>query len=138
MVYSDIRNDPGTERLDVWFSRWEKAIRFAPCRYDLPGGAVGRRFVYLSSQEVKLVGDQKEHSEQMVVFRMLMLQKEPLINKNADIRWLLTKRMDMWENCDIDVSMSEAIRCNESSKIKRRMPQSKNKSMNIRPKSFTD
>ena len=51
---------------------------------------------------------------------MLMLQKEPLINKNADIRWLLTKRMDMWENCDIDVSMSEAIRCNKSSKIKRR------------------
>ena len=109
-VYNDkIRNDPGTERLDVWFSRWEKAVRFLPRRYDLPGGAVGRRFVDLLSQEVKLVVDQKEHSERMVVFQMLMLQKEPLIKKSADIRRLLTKRMDMWENCDFDMLMSEAI-----------------------------
>ena len=48
-----------------------------------------------------------------------MLQKEPNIKKSTDIhvRWLLTKRMDMWENCDCDMLMSESIRCNKSSKI---------------------
>ena len=58
----------------------------------------------------------------MVLFQMLMFQKEPLIKKSADIRRLLMKTMDMWENCDNDVLMSEAIQWNESSKIKRRNP----------------
>ena len=82
---------------------------FAPRRYDLACGAAGMRFVDLLSQEVKLVADKQEHSEQMVLFKMLMLQKELLIKKSADIRRLMTKRMDMWENCNNEVLMNEAI-----------------------------
>ena len=114
-VYDDcLLNGPGVERADLWFGRWQKAVRLAPRRYDLPGGAVGRRFVDLLMREVGLVADLKEQSERLIVFQAVVLQKEPLMKKSADVRRLLTRRMDLWEGDEFEILMSEAIRGNKS------------------------
>ena len=89
-------------------------VRLQPRRYDLPGGSVGRRFVDILAREVTCVATQKENSEQLVVFQVLMLQREPRTTKGADVRRLLTKRMDLWENCAFDTLVQEALRCSES------------------------
>ena len=43
-----------------------------------------------------------------------MLQRERRTTKGADVRRLLTKRMDLWENCAFDTLVQEALRCSES------------------------
>ena len=113
-VYDDcLLNGPGVERADLWFGRWQKAVRLAPRRYDLPDGAVGRRFVDLLVREVGLVADLKEQSERLIVFQAVVLQKEPL-TKSADVQRLLDRRMDRWEGDEFEILMSEAIRGNKS------------------------
>jgi len=42
----------GGNRNDVWDARWLKAVHLKCQQYDLPGGAVGREFVSLLSEEV--------------------------------------------------------------------------------------
>ena len=46
-------------------------------------------------------------------FQVLMLQST---TKGADLRRLLTKRMDLWENCAFDTLVQKALRCSESLK----------------------
>ena len=91
--------------------RWEKAVRLPFCRYDLPGGNVGRRFVDVLMSEVGLVAAQKEFSERMVVFQFVVLQRDARVKKTADIWHLILKWLELWECGRFDTLFSEAVRC---------------------------
>ncbi len=109
-------NGPGDNRNgeDPWFNRWEKVIRLPFRRYDLPGGNVGRKFIDSLSKEVELVADQKGCSERMIVFQVIILQKEILVKKTADIRRVIQRRLQLWDEGQFDVLMQEAMRCSET------------------------
>ena len=91
-----------------------KAVGRPVRRYDLPGGNVGRKFVDVLTAEVGLVAAQKEFSERLVVFQFVVLQREARVTKTADIRHLVSKRLDLWESGRFDVLFSEAVRCSET------------------------
>ena len=89
-------NEPGSARSDSWYGRWEKAVRLPFHRYDLPGSNVGRRFVDVLMSEVGLVAAKKEFSEHLVVFQFVVLQRDAKVTKTADIRRLISKRLELW------------------------------------------
>ena len=66
--------------------------------YDLSGGAAGRRYVDMLSEEVSHVAAGNYSSDGLVVFSSLMLQKDRMIRKGVDIRRVLEQQMKMWKN----------------------------------------
>ena len=57
----------------------------------------------LASSEVK--------SERVIVFTVVMLQRDAMVKKGTDVRRLLKRRMDAWRAGQIDELMFEAERC---------------------------
>ena len=91
-VYGDrMLNGAGCVRSDCWFRWWERVVRLPFRRYDLPGGNVGRRFVDILTKEVELVASLKECSERLIVFQFVILQRESLVTKTADVRRMISK-----------------------------------------------
>ena len=115
-VYGDrMLNGPGRRvRTDCWFQWWERAVRLPFRRYDLPGGNIGRRFVDILTKEVELLASLKECSERLVVFQFVILQKEVLVTKTADVRRLISKRLEMWAEGSYGALFSEAVRASQS------------------------
>ena len=51
----------------------------------VPGGSVGRKFVDLLAKEIELVADCKHVSERLIVFQVVLLQRDAAIRKSADV-----------------------------------------------------
>ena len=114
-VYGDrMLNGAGCVRSDCWFWWWERVVRLPFRRYDLPGGNVGRRFVDILTKEVELVASLKECSERLIVFQFVILQRESLVTKTADVRRMISKRLEMWAEGRYDAPFSEAVHGSES------------------------
>ena len=58
----DIKED------SVWQSRWRKLVALPCQRYNAPGGAVGRRFMRLLTEELNGIRKRKWKSERFIVF----------------------------------------------------------------------
>ena len=63
--------------------------------YDLPGGAVGRRYLELLSQEVSHVSNGNNSADRLILFGAVVLQTDRMIRKSADIRRVLEQSMLM-------------------------------------------
>ncbi|CAA9994685.1 unnamed protein product, partial [Nesidiocoris tenuis] len=95
----------------TWHNRWKKAMTLQGRQYDLPQGAVGRRFVTLLTEEIQGVVTGMHMSEKIFVFCATVLQREKHVNSGNDVRRVLTKRMDLWRESKFDEVLQEAIRC---------------------------
>ena len=79
--------------------------------YRIPGGSVGRRFTSLLVKEILLLAQAKEKSERCSVFGRLILQKDNKIKKTADIKRLVLRRLDLWEQTRFEELIQEAEQC---------------------------
>ena len=101
----------GGDREDIWGVRWLKAVRLKCQHYDLPGGAVGREFVSLLSEEMSSLSRGEAKSERLIVFLVVMLQRDGLVKKGSDVRRLLKRRIDAWREDMFEELLHEAERC---------------------------
>ena len=75
-----------------------KKIVFTRCRYyDLPGGAVGREFIDILTQEASMLCRACFRSERFIVFVGIMLQCDIIVKKGCDIRRLQQHRIQAWK-----------------------------------------
>ena len=80
-----------------WGQLWLRIISIKNSHYNLPNGSVGRDFVGLLSGEVNLLVQGSISSERVIVFLTVILQRDPMVKRNADVRRLLHRRMEDWK-----------------------------------------
>ena len=103
--------DCGDNLDDIWYCRWKRVIAARGIHYDLPGGATGRHFVDLLSDEVRSLSHGAFKSERLIVFLSVMLQREIMVKKGTDIQRLLSRRMSLWQEGCIDLLIDEYECC---------------------------
>ena len=64
-------------------------------QYDLPSGSVGKELVGLLAEEVTKLGRGEEKSKRLIVFLVIILQKDGMVKKVGDVRRLLKKRIEL-------------------------------------------
>ena len=92
----------GGDKNHVWYRRWIKVAHLKRQHYDLPGGATGREFVSQLSEEVSRLARGECGSERLVVYLAVMMQRNALVRKAADICHLLKRRLDAWRSSQVD------------------------------------
>ena len=63
------------------------------------------------TEELSFLTAGKEHSDRVLCFSRLLLQREKMVTKTKDVRMLVERRLRSWINEEFDALMSEAIRC---------------------------
>ena len=96
----------------IWQDRWTTLVNLPTQRYDLPSGAVGRRFIKMLTTEMAGIKARKWNSERMIVFTIVMLQRERDVIKRRDIIKRITKRMDLWEAKKHSTLINDTLRSN--------------------------
>ena len=69
-----------------WHRCWRSVVHHSGNLYVLPGGPVGRRYVDLLTEEVQHLAVGNFPSERVLVFSSVMLQRDRMVHKGADIR----------------------------------------------------
>ena len=92
---------------------WERSTWLRGKTYRVPGGAVGRYFTAMLARETLALANADQKSEKVCIFGKLILQKDKKINKSADIRRLIRRRMGMWEKGLYEELMQEAELCDK-------------------------
>ena len=100
-----------------WTRRWSAIAHLKGRLYHIPGGSIGRRYVDLLSTEISHLAAGNFPSERVMVFSAVVLQRNRMVNKGADIREVMEKRMERWTNDEFDVLVDEAVACNKAIKI---------------------
>ena len=77
-----------------------------------PGRNIGRKYVDLLTKEVSRL-NQNECSERLLVFIRLILQRDPRIKTTRDMRALIGRRLEDWENYKFNILLQEAKRCSK-------------------------
>lgn len=90
---------------------WWEAVGLRGKQYELPNGRVGTRFVHVLAEEIERFVAGRQNSERQLLFTSLVLQRDKMVKKGKDIRPLLTRRMDMWEEGKLQALLHEAKRC---------------------------
>ena len=116
----------GGPRDSVWCQRWSIIVQCMGQHYSLPGGSIGRRYIDLLCAELQHLSLGTYHSEGVIVFCSVMLQRDRLVRKGCDIRRLLERRMNLWRDEQYDVLIQEATRCDRSLRNSHRRPLSGN------------
>ena len=86
----------GIDLSDVWYQHWSTIVHLQGKVYDLPGGAVGRKYVDSLSEEISHLSIGNFPADRVIVFSALMLQRDRMVKKSVDIRSILERRMSMW------------------------------------------
>ena len=79
--------------------------------YNLLNGSVGHDFVGLLASEVNLLVQGSMSSERIIFFLTVILQRDPMVKRGADIRWLLLRRMEDWRGEKFTDLVFDAERC---------------------------
>ena len=66
----------------------EKVVTTRIELYDLPGGSIGKEFVGLLADEIRVLCNSLVKSERLIVFCGLLLQRDNMVKKGSDIRRL--------------------------------------------------
>ena len=108
---ANVLNSDGGERRDEWSCRWKKVVMTHVKLYDLPRGCIGKEFVGLLADEIRMLCNCIVKSERLIVFCGLLLQRDNMVKIGSDIRRLLKRRMDTWRKGCFDELLYECIRC---------------------------
>ena len=136
-VYGDyVHQDDGTQ-LDggiqddnTWQTYWRRLVAFPVQSYQVPNGSVGRRFVSTLAEIMKGIKARKSNSEKLIVFILVVLQRDRDIKTTRDIRKRLTNRMDAWKDNKYEALVQDTISSCESflsSRRKEHSPEQRNK-----------
>ena len=117
LLYSD-----GGPRDSAWCQRWSVIVQHMGQHYSLPGGSIGKKYIDLLCEELQYLSLGTYHSERVIVFCAMMLQRDRLVRKGCDIRRLLERRMKLWRDEQFDTLLQEAVRCDQSLRNSRRRP----------------
>ena len=98
----------------VWSSRWLSITQLTGSHYFLPTGAVGRHYVTLLTEEIKLLSQQIHTSERLIVFSSVILQRDKMIKGAKEVRRIIDRRLSMWSEEKYDLLVQEAVRCDRS------------------------
>jgi hypothetical protein len=116
-VYGDYPHQNDGTHLDggikddaLWQGHWRKLVSLPSNRFQAPGGAVGRRFVRMLTQELLGIKERKWNSEKFIVFSMVILQKSKQVTNSGDIKRRITNRLDSWENGKFDMLVQDTHR----------------------------
>ena len=112
-------NSGGSGTDSPWYQRWEKVVQHSGNHYILPGGPTGRRYFDLLTEEVQHLGVGNYPSERVLVFSSVILQRDRMIRKGADIRRLLDQCITQWCEGLFDLLIQEADRCDRGLKHSR-------------------
>ena len=88
----------GGPRDSAWCRRWSVVIQHLGQHYSLPGGSIGKRYIDLLCDELHHLSLGNYHSERVIVFCSVMLQRDRLVRKGCDIRRLLERCMKLWRD----------------------------------------
>ena len=99
-----------------WRQRWRSVVHHSGNLYVLPDGPVGRRYVDLLTEEVQHLVVGNFPSERVLVFSSVILQRDQMVCKGADIRRLLNRRIGQWCDGHFDLLVQEADHCNSGLK----------------------
>ena len=69
-------NSDKFEKNDTWVQIWERIVKLDGKLYNVPGGSVCRKIVFLFAKEVASFGNGTKKSEQFICFLPLMLQRD--------------------------------------------------------------
>ena len=78
---------------DVWVQYWRKVVTFRGKHNSLPRGSIGREFIDLLAEEINCLSRQSTPSERVIVFVAVLMQKDKMVKKGAEIRRLLARRV---------------------------------------------
>ena len=107
--------DGEDDNSDAWIVWWKRLVSVCSGSvYDLPGGNVGREFVGMLADEVKMVSSKIAGSERLIVFCRVVLQRNRMIKKGCDIRLLVKRRLEAWRSGNFIGLVDEAVRCARS------------------------
>ena len=102
-----------SQSTSIWYTRWQSVANLSGKQYSLPGGSIGRKYVDLLTLELTHLSSGIFPSERVLTFSSLILQRDRTIKKGADIRRVLERRLNMWENEEFDILVQEAVRCDK-------------------------
>ena len=95
-----------------WGNRWTVSVNLQGKLYLIPGGSIGRKYIDLLTKEVCRL-NQSERSERLLVFSRLILQRDPMIKTTRDVKALIGRRLEDWENSKFNILLKEAKRCSQ-------------------------
>ena len=111
--------------VEEWHVWWTQLVACFGCLYELPNGNVGKHFVDILANELFLLVERKTSSERFIVFFRVILQRDGGVKRSCDIRRLISRRLELWDNGKVKELVQEALRCSKQGQ--RRM---KNKGVN--------
>ena len=98
----------------VWCQRWSIIIQHQGLLYSLPGCNVGRHYVELLNEELKLLCNGVYPAERVLIFSAIVLQHDRSVCKGSDICRLLNRWLSMWKDGSFGVLLQEAERCDKA------------------------
>ena len=94
-----------------WGNRWTVSVNLQGKLYLLPGKH-WHEYVDLLTKEVCRM-NQNECSERLLVFSRFILQRDLMIKTTRDVRALIGRRLEDWENSKFNILLQEAKRCSQ-------------------------
>jgi len=73
----------------------------------LPGGSIGRQYVETLAEEIHHLAVGNHPSDHVLVFSSVILQCDKMVKKGADIRRLLGRRLQSWQQGHYDLLIQE-------------------------------
>ena len=80
---------------EPWGTWWLRACCISDSLYDLPGGAVGREFVDLLTDEICMLTKNTTVSDRLMMLCPVVLQRNCMVRVGSDVRCLLRRRMQL-------------------------------------------
>ena len=87
----------------IWCARWGQLVQHSGNHYILPGGSTGRKFVDVLAEEVSHLAVGNYPSERVLAFSSVVLQRDRMVRKGADVRRLLKRRISLWKQEKFDL-----------------------------------
>ena len=69
----------------IWQERWQQLVSFPSKAYDVPSGAVGKRFVKKVAEELKGIRSRKWNSERFLILQVVILQCTKDVKRSRDV-----------------------------------------------------
>ena len=113
-AYGATLSRSGSSSNSDWHSRWKSVVHHSGNHYVLPGGPTGRRYIDLLVEEVQQL------AVRALIFSCVMLQRDQMVRKGADIRRLLDQCINQWLDGHFDLLVQEDDRCDSGLKCLRR------------------
>ena len=103
----------GNEKEDFRVQYWRKVVTFRGNHYSLPRGSIGREFIDLLAEEIHVtcLSRQSTPSERVIVFVAVLMQRDKMVKKGAEIRRLLARRVREWRQERFLELIQEYQRC---------------------------